>query len=151
MLSTVAVAGIDDRHWRDLRSSFRSPLLVMTNHDNVRVAADDADGIFNLFVLELRRKSPRMFGRQHLAAKAIHGGFEAEARACRRLVEQGRHDATLVVEGAAPSDNALHGARSIEQFHQQGYGELLRFDDMLEFHGRNSPALDYRCGRIHRV
>src|SRR5664279_6623402 len=47
MLAACAVPRIDDRNRRDLGRAARPARLMMTNHDNVAVAANDADGILH--------------------------------------------------------------------------------------------------------
>src|SRR5580693_9697440 len=56
VLPTISVARIDDRHRRYLGCAGRSAGLMMTNNNYVGVAADDANRIFDLLGLNLRRK-----------------------------------------------------------------------------------------------
>ncbi len=109
---------------------------MMANDDNIAIAADDADGVLNLFGLDLRGERARMFGGEHASAQPMHGGFETEARAGGRLIEQAGQDFVLVVERSAARHDSLHQPRAVEQLHQQRNGELLRLDNMLQTHTR---------------
>ena len=134
MLAAVAVTSIDDRHRRDLGRTRRSTGFMMANHDDIAVAADDADGVFHLLAFDLRREGARMFGGEHASAQPVHGGFKRETRARGRLIEQAGEDAVLVVQRAAARHDALHQPRAVKQLHQQRNRELLRLDDMLQAH-----------------
>src|SRR5512147_2392689 len=125
MLSAVAVTGVDHRNWGHLCRALRAAGFVMANNDHVRVAANNADRVFDLLAFHLRRKRTSVFGREYASAEPVHGSFEAEARTRGWLVKKRRHDAVLVVERAAAGDDLLHLARAVEQFHQKRNGELL--------------------------
>src|ERR1035438_5472434 len=115
MLAARAVTGIDDRHRRDLGRAVRSARLMVTNHDDVAIAANDADGILDLFGLALRGKSMRVFGGTHLAAQPVHGPFKAEAGPGGRLIEQAGQNSILIVQGPAAGHDSLHQPRPVEQ------------------------------------
>ncbi len=65
----------------------------------------------------------------------MHGGLERESGAGGRRVKKRGHDAVLVIERTSARHHVLHASRSLEQFHEQGNRELLRLDDMFEWHG----------------
>jgi hypothetical protein len=60
MLAAVALARINDGHGRDLGRAAGSAFFVMA--DDVGVAADDADRVFDLFSFHFRRESTRVLG-----------------------------------------------------------------------------------------
>ena len=146
MLAAAAVAGVDDRHAGDACRPARPALFGGAQHDDVAERRDDANRVFQLLALDLRRELPRLLGGQHAAAEPVHGRLEREARARGRFVEERRHDPAGVVAGAAARDEALHLPGAVEQRHQERDGELLRLYDMLELHGRPSLAHDVCAG-----
>ena len=134
MLAARAVACVDDRHRRDLGRAARSARLMMANHDDVAIAANDADGILHLFGFDLGGERASMFGGEHASAQPVHGRFKAEARPGGRLIEQAGENSILVVQRSAARHNSLHQPRPVEQLHQQWNGELLRLDNVLQTH-----------------
>src|SRR5581483_7278066 len=81
VLSAHTVAGVDHRHRRNLSRPPSTSLFVVTDHNHVAVATDNANRIFNLFPFNFRREDPGLFGGEYAASQAVHGSFEAEAGA----------------------------------------------------------------------
>src|SRR5271167_3598875 len=72
-----------------------------------------------------------MLGRKHPATQPMHRGFERKAGPGGRLVEQTGKDSVLIVQRPAARHNSLHQPRTVEQFHQQRNGKLLRLNYVL--------------------
>src|SRR5581483_9444770 len=119
MLASVPVPCIDHWNGRDLRSALRAALLVVADHDHVTVTSDDANGIFDLLALDLRRKRACVLGGEDASAKPVHGRLERESRSRRWLVKQAGHDLVVVIQRAPASGYALHSSRAVEQVHEQ--------------------------------
>ena len=132
MLAAIAVASINYGNGRNLRRPPGSIGRMVPNDDDVAIAGEDADGVFNLLGFDLRGECARLLSREHAPAQPQHGRFERKTRPHGRRVEECRHDAVLIVESAPARDYAFHAAGTIEEFHQQRNRELLRFDHMSE-------------------
>jgi len=63
MLPACTIAGIDYRHGRNSCRAARASCLVMPDYNRIAVCSDDANRIFNLLAIDLRREGPRVFGR----------------------------------------------------------------------------------------
>src|SRR5271166_1398437 len=78
----ATVAGIQHRAWRVLGGYARRTVMRVAQHDEVRIARDDAHGICQ--ALTLGGGARVHIGRaDHSAAETMHRGLEAEACARR--------------------------------------------------------------------
>ena len=84
----------------------------MADDDHVAVAADDADGVFDLLALDLRGEGARVFGGKNASAQPMHGGFKRKTCAGGGLVKEAGEDAVLVVERASARHDAFHLPRT---------------------------------------
>ena len=105
-MGVAAVAGVDDRDARILRSHQRRALLEVTHGDDVREAADHAHGVGHRLALRHRR-GVGVGEADDLTAEFHHRRREAQPRAGRRLVEERGQflaPACLAVLGAVGDD-----------------------------------------------
>ena len=103
----------------------------MPEHDDVRVAGDDADAVLERLALRRARELLGVVRAHGPAAEAQHGGLEREPGARRGLVEQRRHDASQQPAGGAVGIVA-HLVGAHEDLVEELTGELLRLDDMSQ-------------------
>ena len=97
----AAVAAVDHRDLRVFRREPRRAVARVADNDNIGVVRNDPDRIRQAFAF-CRRADRRVGACDIGAAKAQHGAFERQARACRRLVKQARQDEFGRKIGAAP-------------------------------------------------
>ena len=122
-----SVAGVDDRDRRDSGGAPGRSLLVVAQDDDIGVAADDLDRVFEGLALCGGREFPSVVGTHRLATESQHGGLEGQTGSGRRFVKQCRHH----LSGQAPDEVVgfaldLFGAR--EQVFEDGSRELLTLD-----------------------
>ena len=135
-----AVPRIDHGYPRDGGGALGRAHLVVAQHDHVRVGVHDADGVFQRLTLGDGRELGGVFRGNHAAAQAMHGGLKRKTGARRGFVKQRRHDALLIVEDAAFGHHALHLLGDLKELRQSSRIELLRFDDVMQLHGRLGPS-----------
>ena len=109
----------------------------MAQYDHIGVPRDNADRILQLLSFHLGGEDLGLVGRANPPSQAMHGGLETDPRPGRGFIEEGRHDLVLVVESPTPGHDALHGPRAVEEFEQEGHGELLRFDHVAKVHDQS--------------
>ena len=143
-----SVAGVDDGHAAHRGRAPRGALLVVAQHDDVGVAADDADRVLDGLALGRRRELARVVGAHRAAAEPQHRSLERQSRACRRLVEQRGHQLALQPAGVAMR-LALHVVREHEELLEQRARELLALDDVTQSRTdrhRLPPSRHHRAG-----
>ena len=86
-VAVAAVTGIDHRDLAVKGSAQRGPLFWVAHGGNIRIAADNADGIRNGFTLGSTGNTG-IRKTQHLAAQTQHRRFKRKAGAGGRLIEQ---------------------------------------------------------------
>ena len=86
-VAVAAVTGIDHRDLAVKGSAQRGPLFGVAHGGNIRIAADNADGIRNGFTLGSTGNTG-IRETQHLAAQTQHRRFKRKAGAGGRLIEQ---------------------------------------------------------------
>ena len=129
---TRTIASADDGHLRHGGGATAGPALKVPQHDDVGVPSDDPDRVLQGLAFGGRGKLLGGFRRDDVAPESAHGRFEAETRARARLVEQGRHDATVENVGTVMLDDLLHLARNAEDVGHAVAVELLGLDDVTQ-------------------
>ena len=88
----TAVTAVDDGHFGVARGEFRRAVPRMSYHQNIRIAANDADRVGKAFALRGRTRA-RIGARHRFTAKPKHCAFEGEPGSRAGLVEKTSQDA----------------------------------------------------------
>ena len=103
----------------------------MTHHDDVRVAAHDADRVLERLAFSHGGELGSIFRRNHPAAETVHRRLEGKAGARGRLIEQSRHDPVMVIGDATALHELLHRLGHLKQLAQSGHIKLLGFNHVM--------------------
>ena len=139
-----AVARVDNGAFGIKRRGKRRAFHRIAHHDQVRVAADNANGVFQALPL-CNRRIGRVVKADNLATETQHSSLEGHLRTCRRLVKQRRHDLTMAGVCKYRGVIADH-TRQTDDLRQILFSHICKVDQIACLHIRHSHDVGFpRC------